>query len=78
MIGNNVHKYSVSAMCRVLQLPRQTYYYETKQRENHNDEIEKRLLNHFVIVKMFMGQEKLRLNYINKDTAYLVGKLAKS
>ena len=28
----NAHKYSVSAMCRVLQVNRSTYYYEAKQR----------------------------------------------
>lgn len=30
MIQNNLHKYSVSAMCKVLQVPRSTYYYESK------------------------------------------------
>lgn len=32
MIKQNIHKYSVSAMCRVLQLPRSTYYYVSKER----------------------------------------------
>lgn len=27
----NAHKYSVSAMCKVQQIPRSTYYYEAKQ-----------------------------------------------
>jgi putative transposase len=31
VIRNNAHKYSVSAMCKVLQIPRSTYYYEAKQ-----------------------------------------------
>ena len=31
MIKNNLHKYSVSAMCRVLKIPRSTYYYEAAQ-----------------------------------------------
>ena len=30
----NAHKYSVSAMCRVLQVNRSTYYYEAKQRSD--------------------------------------------
>ncbi len=30
MIKANVHKYSVSAMCRVLKIARATYYYESK------------------------------------------------
>ena len=32
MIKANAHKYSVSAMCRVLQVNRSAYYYEAKQR----------------------------------------------
>lgn len=35
MIKANAHKYPVSAMCRVLQVNRSTYYYESKQ---HPDE----------------------------------------
>ena len=31
MIRANAHKYSVSVMCRVLQVNRSTYYYEAKQ-----------------------------------------------
>jgi len=31
VIKANAHKYSVSAMCRVLQVNRSTYYYEAKQ-----------------------------------------------
>ncbi len=37
MIKNNQHKYSISAMCKVLQLPRSTYYYEVKERVNEDD-----------------------------------------
>lgn len=32
MIKQNAHKYSVSAMCKVLQINRSTYYYEAKPR----------------------------------------------
>lgn len=31
VIKNNQHKYSISAMCKVLQIPRSTYYYEAKE-----------------------------------------------
>ena len=37
MIKNNEHKYSISAMCKVLQLPRSTYYYEEKERKSEDD-----------------------------------------
>ena len=32
MIKANAHKYSVSAMCKVLNIPRSSYYYEAKQK----------------------------------------------
>lgn len=37
MIKANAHKYSVSAMCRVLQVNRSTYYYEAKQKADESD-----------------------------------------
>ena len=37
MIKANAHKYSVSAMCRVLQVNRSTYYYEAKQRADDSE-----------------------------------------
>lgn len=36
MIKANAHKYSVSAMCKVLSIPRSTYYYESKQKPDEN------------------------------------------
>lgn len=37
MIKANAHKYSVSAMCRVLQVNRSTYYYEAKQKPDESE-----------------------------------------
>jgi len=37
VIRNNQHKYSISAMCKVLQLHRSTYYYEVKERTKVDD-----------------------------------------
>src|SRR5699024_11846804 len=43
VINKNTHKYSVSAMCKVLQMPRSTYYYhqnnQHKVNKENNDEI---------------------------------------
>ncbi len=36
MIKANAHKYSVSAMCRVLQVNRSSYYYEAKQKPDES------------------------------------------
>lgn len=37
MIKNNLHKYSISAMCKVLQIQRSTYYYEAIERASEDD-----------------------------------------
>ncbi len=33
----NAHKYSISAMCRVLQVNRSTYYYEAKEKADETE-----------------------------------------
>ncbi|WP_139254232.1 IS3 family transposase [Halobacillus karajensis] len=38
VIQNNLHKYSVSAMCAVLQLPKSTFYYEAKEKDTSREE----------------------------------------
>ena len=37
MIKANAHKYSVSAMCKVLQVSRSTYYYEAKRKTDESE-----------------------------------------
>ena len=37
VIKANAHKYSVSAMCAVLQISRSTYYYECKQKPKEQE-----------------------------------------
>lgn len=37
MIKANAHKYSVSAMCRVLQVNKSTYYYEAREKKEESD-----------------------------------------
>ena len=36
MVRNNQHKYSISALCHVLQLPRSTYYYEATVKQSED------------------------------------------
>ncbi|WP_377793669.1 IS3 family transposase, partial [Paenibacillus yanchengensis] len=40
IIQNNRDKYSVSAMCNVLQIARSTFYYEAKEKPSENDIIQ--------------------------------------
>lgn len=47
VLRHNVHKYSVSAMCDVLQIPRSTYYYQAKEREDNDDTIIKLIVQIF-------------------------------
>ena len=53
MIKANAHKYSVSAMCRVLQVNRSTYYYEAATKKDESEltadiqEIFRKSRNHY-------------------------------
>lgn len=52
MIKQNAHKYSVSAMCRVLQVNRSTYYYEANPRPTHDSAEE-------AVIKIFHGNKRV-------------------
>ncbi|HED0876551.1 TPA: IS3 family transposase, partial [Campylobacter jejuni] len=60
VIRNNRHKYSVSAMCAVLQLPRSTYYYEAKIRENNEEELTNMVVDIFKNSRNIYGQRKIK------------------
>ena len=66
MIKNNCHKYSVSALCKVLQIPRSTYYYEAKPSPDESSliadiiEIFKRSRNNY-------GTRKIKRELAKKD-----------
>src|SRR5699024_12809667 len=66
-IRHNAHKYSVSAMCAVLQIPRSTYYYHAKERDNNNDIITKHVVQIFKDSRNIDGQRK------NKEEVHKVG-----
>ncbi|GIN92547.1 hypothetical protein J22TS1_35980 [Siminovitchia terrae] len=68
MIRNNAHKYSVSAMCDVLQIPRSTYYYEAKIRDDQKEEELTRLIkNIFKSSRNNYGQRKIKIELQKKD-----------
>ena len=60
MIKSNIHKYSVSAMCRVLQVPRSTYYYESKV-NNSTDEITPKVIEIFKSSRNNYGTRKIKV-----------------
>lgn len=60
MIRNNQHKYSVSAMCKVLQLPRSTFYYEAKEKQSE-DELVQLIEEIFQASRMNYGTRKIKV-----------------
>ncbi|AGK52369.1 transposase (06) [Bacillus sp. 1NLA3E] len=60
MIRNNQHKYSISAMCKVLQLPRSTYYYEAKVRVKEDD-ITSEVIDIFHASRQNYGTHKIKV-----------------
>jgi putative transposase len=59
VIRNNQHKYSISAMCRVLQLPRSTYYYEAQEKQSE-DELVSTIIEIFRISRQNYGTRKIK------------------
>jgi transposase InsO family protein len=59
MIKNNLHKYSTSAMCKVLHLSRSTYYYEAKERPSE-DEITSNVIRIFYASRQNYGTRKIK------------------
>src|SRR5699024_6053426 len=61
VIRNNTHKYSVSAMCKVLQIPRSTYYYESKDRDNQEEELTNLVVQIFKNSRNIYVQRKIKV-----------------
>ncbi|WP_255306921.1 IS3 family transposase [Paraliobacillus sp. PM-2] len=61
VIRNNRHKYSVSAMCDVLQIARSTYYYEAKIRDDQNQELTDLIVAIFKKSRHNYGQRKIKV-----------------
>ena len=59
MIKANAHKYSVSAMCRVLQVNRSSYYYEAKQKPNE-PELSSEIIEIFKASRNNYGTRKIK------------------
>ena len=66
MIKANAHKYSVSAMCEILQIPRSTYYYKAKAKP---DEIEltASIVNIFKASRNNYGTRKIKVKLKDRN-----------
>jgi putative transposase len=71
VIKSNAHKYSVSAMCLVLQVPRSTYYYESKAKKT-TDEITPRVIQIFRASRNNYGTRKIKVEL--KKLGYIVSR----
>lgn len=60
MIKTNAHKYSVSAMCKVLNIPRSTYYYEAKIQKDESELVAK-IVNIFKTSRNNYGTRKIKV-----------------
>ncbi|MGV3139851.1 IS3 family transposase [Brevibacillus agri] len=60
VIRQNAHKYSVSAMCTILQVNRSTYYYESNQQSSSDDEVEQAIIRIFKENQRVYGARKIK------------------
>jgi predicted transcriptional regulator len=71
VIKSNAHKYSISAMCKVLQVNRSTYYYESQVKEL-TDEITLKVLEIFKASRNNYGTRKIKVELKKAD--YIVSR----
>ena len=79
MIRQNAHKYSVSAMCKCLNIPRSTYYYEAKPKATET-QLEDRIEHIFHANHQVYGTRKIKkiLSLENKQVSRRkIGKIMK-
>ncbi|USG68150.1 IS3 family transposase [Brevibacillus ruminantium] len=67
VIQQNAHKYSVLAMCKILQVNRSTYYYESKEPSSiDDDEVEQAIIRIFEENQRVYGARKIKAK-LHKD-----------
>lgn len=66
MIKANAHKYSVSAMCKVLKISRSTYYYEAKQKADES-ELTAAIIDIFKTSRNNYGTRKIKRELAKRD-----------
>jgi putative transposase len=66
VIKANAHKYSVSALCKVLQISRSTYYYEAKQKTNESV-LTSTIIEIFKASRNNYGTRKIKVELAKKD-----------
>lgn len=68
MIRNNAHKYPVSAMCKVLELPRSTYYYKPETADTEEEQqLETAIIEIFTNSRSNYGTRKIKVELRKKE-----------
>lgn len=78
MIKANAHKYSVSAMCKVLQVSRRTYYYEADQSQKDEKDFITAIIKIFHQSRRNYSTRKIKLELAQRGNRYHVDELAVS
>ncbi|MGF9801087.1 IS3 family transposase [Brevibacillus agri] len=60
VIQQNAHKYPISAMCKILQVNRSTYYYESNEQSSVDDEVEQAIIRIFGENQRVYGARKIK------------------
>ncbi|WP_144083851.1 IS3 family transposase [Brevibacillus panacihumi] len=60
VIQQNAHKYPISAMCKILQVNRSTYYYENNEQSSVDDEVEQAIIRIFEENQRVYGARKIK------------------
>ncbi|ABW17719.1 Integrase catalytic region [Alkaliphilus oremlandii OhILAs] len=71
MIRNNAHKYSVSAMCKVLEISRSSYYYESKPKQ-YESKLTSKIKKIFQESRSNYGTRKIKA--VLRDNGYQVSR----
>ncbi|HCZ7167346.1 TPA: IS3 family transposase, partial [Staphylococcus aureus] len=81
VIQKNAHQYSVSAMCKVLKIPRSTYYDSIKRRDNKNTKddsnVERAVINIFNSNRKVFGTRRIKNNLNDKGLTVSRRKIAR-
>lgn len=76
MIKANAHKYSVSTMCRVLQVNRSSYYYEAKQKPNESG-LSSEITEIFEASRNNYGTRKIKKELMKTGKRRRIGRIMK-
>lgn len=67
VIRHNAHKYSISAMSKVLGIARSTYYYEAKKKTTSDRKLNETIIRIFKASRNIYGTRKIKVELKKED-----------